>query len=72
MHWHSVIADMSDRTARISASIEEDIKQELRVEAAKRGISMSELVYIILHSHLSEDGDCDLPDSTNDLVEGEA
>lgn len=46
---------MTERNERVSASVDEEFKQQLRVEAAKRGVSMSELIREILAENLEGD-----------------
>ena len=50
------------RTERLTVSVEQDFKQFLRIEAAKREMTMSELAYTILHEELDDPENLELPD----------
>ena len=51
---------MSEKTEKLGVGLTEEEKQQIRVEAARRGISMSELArQILLEEVLSDDGEGD-------------
>lgn len=47
---------MSDKTEKLAVGLTEEEKQQFRVEAAKRGISMSELAREILLDEVIQEG----------------
>lgn len=59
---------MSEKSERISTSVEDDFKKALRIEAAKREMSMSELVREILEENFdpqaSDMGNLNSPPAT--------
>lgn len=47
---------MTEKSERVAVGLTEEQKQKLRVEAAKRGVSMAELVREIILNELSDGG----------------
>jgi len=47
---------MTDKTERISTSVDEEFKRHLRIEAAKRDMTMSELVRELLEKEFDYQG----------------
>jgi len=48
---------MSDKTEKLGVGMTEEEKQKFRVEAAKRGLSMSELARKVLLEEVLSEGD---------------
>jgi plasmid stability protein len=47
---------MADKDERVYASVDEEFKRKLRIEAAKRDMSMSQLVRQILEEEFDDSG----------------